>query len=156
MQCEEWSLPFTCLICSLLLLTLVWGGYLSSLSGALPVVEFGIVVFANFISAFHTACSPCYYYGKRCYTGFGLLVPFFFGKRHIPAKKFEERLLIVITAATIAYPLVVLLGAHDLSLPLIIHAVIYLIPPAALVFLVGMNCCPRCKNVGCSINHDKM
>lgn len=153
-KCEEWSIGFVILICSLLIVTLIWGLYISFASGSIAAIAFILLSIANLLSAFYSTCRHCYYYGKRCYLGFGLLVPFVFEKVNEPINKLKETVWMLIFIFNILYPLIFLFKQNPFPV-FIIHSLLYLICPVLAMVLVSIYSCPRCKNTGCVMNPDR-
>lgn len=152
---EQWSISFVCLICSLIGGTFLWGGIISYQSGILVFLGFIAFILLNLYMAFYTVCRHCCYYGKRCYTALGLLVPFFFKRVFRPGSVFKEGLWLSLFVLNILYPLVFLFLQNQLSGRTVFHAAAYLISPAVVVLLVGRFACPKCRNKKCAVNPDR-
>jgi hypothetical protein len=154
-KCEEWSKSFTFMICSLFSVTYIFGAFLIYPAGSLALLCFLAIIAANFILAFYTTCRHCYYYGKRCYLGFGVLAPLFYKKKDEPANKYKEGFWMFVFFLTIAYPLFFWFGGHPLTFNSIVIALLYILFPITGVILIGKLCCPKCKNVNCIVNPEK-
>jgi len=94
-------------------------------------------------------CGMCYYYGKRCYMGLGLLTPLFFKKGDplefgkmknlIPAAIFSFGLMIL---AIIAGIVVLIINFSVLNLVFLILYIIFSFIPG---FILKKNYCSRCR-----------
>lgn len=152
---EEWGYGFVFLICSLLLVTLSWGFYFSCVSGMIAGIGFLLLSMANLFVAFYATCRHCCYYGKRCYLALGLIVPYFFKKAEEPSTDLKMGLWMVLFVVNILYPLIFVYKENPFP-TFVLYSLGYLVPPVLAVVLVNRLSCPKCKNIYCASNPDRV
>jgi hypothetical protein len=152
---EEWGYGFVLLICSLLLVTLCLGFYFSYVSGMIAAMGFLLLSAANTYGAFYATCRHCCYYGRRCYLALGLIVPYFFKKVEEPASDLKMGLWMAVFMVNILYPLIFVYRENPL-VAFVVYSWAYLVPPVLAVVLVNRFSCPKCKNIYCLSNPDKV
>jgi hypothetical protein len=151
---EEWGYGFVFLICSLLLVTFVFGFYFSYVSGMIAAVGFLLLSAANIYGAFYATCRHCCYYGRRCYLALGLIVPYFFKRVEEPSTDLKMGLWMALFLVNMIYPLIFVYKENPFP-TCVVYSLGYLVPPVLAVVLVNRFSCPKCKNIYCLSNPDR-
>jgi hypothetical protein len=108
-------------------------------------------------SVYREGCRYCFYYGKRCAAGKGLLAPIFvkrgdpkkFCERKLSWKDFIPQMLITIIPLVIGIALLISRGFHLLTLIAVIYPLLSWFVVNPIVY--GKLACPHCKqgNICC-------
>ena len=151
---EEWGTGFVLLVTSLMILWLLVGVWVLSLSSILLAAIFAVLFASVLFSAFYLTCRHCYYYGKKCYLGVGLVVPFFFKKVEESASTSRATLWFAHLLVALAYPLLFIFWKNGLP-ESILYAAVYLAAPMTAIALVSRYSCPHCKQTSCLSNPDR-
>jgi len=96
-------------------------------------------------------CSNCYYYGKRCAFGKGLIAPWFlkkgdgkvFAEREFTFKDFIPQILVVAIPVIVGIALLISRGFHIWLLIVVLYPVLSWF--AANPIIYGKIACPHCK-----------
>ena len=111
------------------------------------------VIFLLFIesSVYREGCRYCYYYGKRCVAGRGLIAPLFvkkgapkkFCEKEITFKNLIPQLLVVIIPVVVGIALLISRGLHVLTLISVVYPVFswFAINPV----IYGKLACNHCR-----------
>ncbi|MBW2990504.1 hypothetical protein KY348_02245 [Candidatus Woesearchaeota archaeon] len=111
------------------------------------------IIYLIFIEAsvYREGCKYCYYYGKRCVAGKGLLAPVFvkkgnpkkFCERTLSFKDFIPQLLVVLIPFIVGIALLISRGFHVLTLIAVIYPVFSWIAVNPVIY--GKLACNHCK-----------
>jgi len=103
------------------------------------------------LSVYREGCKYCFYYGKRCVAGKGLIAPLFvkkgnpkkFCEREIKFKDFIPQLLVVIIPLIVGIALLISRGFNLLILIALLYPIFnwFVINP----IIYGKLACPHCK-----------
>jgi len=149
-SCEKYPLWMVLLINLLMILVYVAGAYimfvLSWITGVLFLVYLIILEFSNY----REGCRHCYYYGKRCAFGKGVIARVFFNKgdpknfkRELKWKDFLPQMLVTIVPLIVGILLLISRGFNAWILIAIIYPVFswFVVNPV----IYGKLACPHCK-----------
>ncbi|MFC1800923.1 hypothetical protein ACFLZB_00450 [Nanoarchaeota archaeon] len=97
------------------------------------------------------ACPHCYYYGKRCFSGRGLIAPLLYKKgdpkkfcsRPIKFTNLIPQTLVVAVPVIVGIALLISRGFHLLTLIAILYPILHWFAANPIIF--GKLACPHCK-----------
>lgn len=134
-----------------LLLVYLAGAYIMSRLHFITGILFIIFVVLVESSVYREGCKYCYYYGKRCVAGRGLIAPLFikkgnpkkFCEKEITFKDFIPQLIGTIIPMIVGIALLISRGFHLLTLIAMIYPIFSWVVLNPIIY--GIIACPHCK-----------
>ncbi len=154
---EDYPLPIFCLTALKALLNYLLGAMIFYIiGGVLLGIAYLVISLLSLLLSMRFRCAYCYYYGKRCSSGLGLLSRFLFKKRD-GADFGNPRNVIPVAIASFSILLLPLIAAViflllDFSLALLLLSLTYFVIAFILEFSFRKNLvCRYCKQgeMGC-------
>ena len=152
---ESYPRKYLCISLSQLIISFALGIMVASLFKFYFGIISGILGIASFLISMRFRCTTCFYYGKQCFNGFGLVVAKLFKQQ--PSDEFQNSknviITLVISMINTFFPIII--GIIDLILSFsgfkLAILLLYLVASFVPNFFIQPKMCVNCKQgeLGC-------